>query len=280
MPELPEVETVKRGLEPTLTGARIIKAHVFREDLRVKLPTNYAQWLKNRQIQRLSRRGKYLCIHLDNNKTIIFHLGMSGSLTIGKEGQNRRKHDHIVLEIENSEGKNIQIFFHDPRRFGLSDVIDTPLLDECKYFSNLGVEPLSDKFNGEYLYDIFHKSQTNIKNAIMNSSKVAGIGNIYACEALFDSRIHPETPCNKLKLEDFNLLSKNCKTVLKKAIKAGGSSLKDHRKSDGTLGYFQHNFKIYGREELPCSVCGSEILNVKISNRSSFFCPKCQPKNK
>lgn len=274
MPELPEVETVKNGLKNQLEGTKITAVKLSGKNLRYPFPSNYTEQLTGSTITKLDRRAKYLLIHLNTDKTLIFHLGMSGSITFKKASET---HDHIEITLQNKKKETLHITFNDPRRFGFSDTIDTHPLQEHKYFKELGLEPLSEEFSSKYLKAQLNHKKTPIKSAIMDNKIVVGVGNIYACESLFTSKINPLEKCCNISSKKYTELVENIKETLKTAISAGGSSLKDHKTAEGTLGYFQHNFTVYGRENEPCNTCSTPISAVKIAGRNTFFCPKCQP---
>jgi len=274
MPELPEVETIKNGLESKLNNKIISDAVINRPNLRTFFPDNFTDNLKDKKITAFKRRSKYLLIELDNDFLLISHLGMSGKFTIfaNDEDYNQDKHDHVIINF--SDGTSL--VYNDIRRFGLMDFICKNELEKHKLFINLAPEPLTEEFNSDYLYNILKNKNTNIKNAIMNSNIVVGVGNIYACESLFKCGISPTSSCRSIKPNEINKLVGIIKETLQDAIKAGGSTLKDYRKEDGTMGYFQHNFKVYGREGEDCTDCGNKIERIKQQGRSTFFCPDCQ----
>jgi len=272
MPELPEVETVKSGLEKQILG-KTIKAIWF-SDKNMRMP--FTRELKTiplkQQISGLARRSKYILIQLKGH-LIVIHLGMSGSIRFGeKEHKKIEAHDHFVMEFTDG----LKMIFNDPRRFGLVVVIKNGELKSHKLFKNLGIEPLTKEFNGKYLKGIFKNKKIAIKQAVMDASNLVGVGNIYAAESLFKSSINPQKSANEISESKLEELSKNIKIVLKEAIRSGGSTLRDYVRSDGDIGYFQHQFKVYGREKQPCFVCGTEIKKITQSGRSTYYCPKCQ----
>lgn len=288
MPELPEVETVRRGLSPIVKGSKIIAAKLGNKGLRFPFPFALAHGLEGRSIIDLARRGKYLLFHLDNDKVFLSHLGMSGSwriqdnLSEAATGKNPL-HDHIVLSLQNSELQQaVKLIYNDPRRFGFVDFFALADTKTQPNLCNLGIEPLSDELTVEYLQEAFAKKKAPIKNVLLDQSIVAGLGNIYVCEVLFDIGISPFRPANTLASKDavnIKLLAamiSSIKAILCKAIEAGGSTLKDHIKTDGSLGYFQHSFAVYGRENADCSRCGGLITRVAMAGRSSFYCSGCQ----
>lgn len=271
MPELPEVETVKNGLTPYMHNKDISQIDIFRFDMRITAPSNSTQIITNQKVTSLSRRSKYLYIHLSNGHTLIVHLGMSGSLTMHKKGTEPRKHDHFILYIN-----DIQIHFNDPRRFGFFDVQKTESLPQLKYIQNLGMEPLDPQFTVDTLYNIMRNRVKPIKNLLMDNAHIVGIGNIYACEALFKASISPLKPAKSIDIKGVQRLHHAIQSTLTDAIKSGGSSLKDHKQASGKLGYFQHSFKVYGRDGEKCMACESIIEKMNQSGRSTFYCPTCQ----
>jgi formamidopyrimidine-DNA glycosylase len=273
MPELPEVETVCRGLANTILDKKIVNAENFRPNLRIPFPANFSVHLKNRTITNIRRRAKYILITLDDDTVIIAHLGMSGKMVVHDNFQNMRAlHDHAVFQFDNGR----EVVFNDPRRFGLITFSDTANLASHKLIASLGFEPLEDSFNGEVLYELLHKKSTPVKLAIMDASLVVGVGNIYACEALFRSKISPLKKSSELTKAECKILSQNIKDVLNEAIIAGGSTLRDYVQASGDSGYFQHKFKVYGREGEACITCKNPIERIKQSGRSTFYCGMCQ----
>lgn len=284
MPELPEVETTKKSLEPLLQH-KVIDLQVYQPQLRWQMPNDLTQ-LCNEQLVRVDRRAKYLILTFSNpqsklprvEKKLLIHLGMSGSLQQHKTGTQKRKHDHLIMTFED----DIQLHYHDPRRFG-SILWYEQYAD--KLLNHLGVEPLSEYFNADYLYHIIHKNhkvsrsliQRPIKSVIMEQKIVVGVGNIYATESLFLSNIHPATPAHLLTQEQLAQLVKHIKTILAKAIQQGGSTLKDFTTGAGKTGYFQQTLLAYGRQNQPCVCCQTPLQNIKLNGRASVFCPKCQP---
>lgn len=273
MPELPEVETVKRGLEQNIIGKKIEECIVFRHDLRIAVPENIVEELEGSSIKSLQRRSKYLLIDYGKDNYLVIHLGMSGKLLYLEDDIfQKQKHDHFFIKFSD----NSSIFFNDARRFGLITLVNKDELSEHKLFSHLGPEPLTDDFDGNFMKNKFANKQVNIKQAIMDSKNLVGVGNIYASEALFRSKINPTKPAGKISQQKLNLLSDNIKQVLRDAIESGGSTLRDYVRSDGDVGYFQHSFKVYGRENEPCVLCSTNIKRIVQQNRSSFYCPSCQ----
>ncbi len=282
MPELPEVETVRRGLLPVMENQIIAQAEVRRPDLRWPFPPRMAERLTGRRVIALRRRSKYLLFDLESGETLIVHLGMSGRLLISGRTQSRfhhdlpasAAHDHVVLTM--AEGARVT--FNDARRFGMMDLAPTAALDSHRLLSGLGPEPLGNAFHEDYLLDRLAGRNTPIKAALMDQRVVAGLGNIYVCEALFRARISPRRKSRAIAATRLRRLVPAIRDVLIEAIEAGGSSLRDYRRADGELGYFQHTFRVYDREGLACVTpgCGATISRVVQSGRSSFYCANCQ----
>ncbi|MCE3232954.1 MAG: DNA-formamidopyrimidine glycosylase [Rickettsiaceae bacterium] len=273
MPELPEVETVCRGLAQNILDTKIIRAENLRPNLRIPFPDNFSGQLKNKTIKSIHRRAKYILITLDDSSIIIAHLGMSGKMVVHDAFQNRRElHDHAVFQFDNGK----EVVFNDPRRFGLITFSDTKTINQHKLIASLGVEPLENEFTGEVLHQLLHKKSTPVKLAIMDASLVVGVGNIYACEALFKSGISPTKKASEVSLAKCKTLVANIKEVLNAAIIAGGSTLRDYVQASGDSGYFQHNFTVYGRQNEPCVTCQNPINRIKQSGRSTFYCNRCQ----
>lgn len=285
MPELPEVETVRMGLEPVLKGHRFTKVETHRPDLRIPLPAGFARRLTGCKVRRLWRRAKYLLAELDSGETLVIHLGMSGRISVyaeGRSGQIGRyihdgnpihgRHDHVVFETD----APARIVYTDHRRFGLVTLVDTQSLESDAMFRGLGVEPLSDSFDAAYLDRVLKGKKTPIKSALLDQRVVAGLGNIYVCEALFRSGISPKRSAATVAGKRTEALAAAIRAVLKDAIKAGGSSLRDYAKADGALGEFQHHFAVYDREGEPCAQCGGRVRRIVQAGRSTFYCPKCQ----
>jgi formamidopyrimidine-DNA glycosylase len=290
VPELPEVETVRLGLAPALEGHVITQAKVRRGDLRIPFPPHFAERLTGRRVVRLTRRAKYLLAALDSGETLVIHLGMSGRMSVYTQGHRQKlgnyiydkapdgagegKHDHVVFETN----APARIVFNDHRRFGLMTLIATARLDDDKLFSGLGVEPLSEKFNAAYLQKALGGKKTPIKSALLDQRLIAGLGNIYVCEALFRGNISPKRLAGSVKKEQTLKLVRAIKTVLKDAIAAGGSTLRDHAQATGDPGNFQHRFLVYGREGMTCNgrTCRGTVKRIVQAGRSSFYCPACQ----
>ena len=270
MPELPEVEITRRGLEPRLTGRRIAKLAIRNPGLRWQVAENLPGLVSGQTIHKVSRRGKYLLIGCGSG-TLIVHLGMSGSLRFLNKPVSAQKHDHFDLLLDN--GKLLRL--RDPRRFGSvhwtsSDPLAHPLLRK------LGPEPLTRAFNPDWLYRQTRRRSVAIKQVLMDSHVVAGIGNIYANEALFRARIHPKRAALRISRDRYQKLVKAVRKTLRQAISAGGSSLRDFVDCDGNLGDFQLHCQVYGRGGKPCEACGTRIRQLKQGQRSSFYCPRCQ----
>mgnify|MGYP001601738233 CR=1 FL=1 len=290
MPELPEVETVRMGLEPVFDGHTFTKVVTRRGDLRRPFPPDFAKRLTGRKVKRLWRRAKYLLADLDNEETLVVHLGMSGRMAVYAEGKGRElgiyaheaahpeaghgKHDHVVFETD----APALVVFSDHRRFGLMTLIESSKLSEDPLFKGLGPEPLSKDFGPAVLKEALKGKRTPIKSALLDQRVVAGLGNIYVCEALFLARISPKRLASKVQADKIPALVDHIKAVLKAAIKAGGSSLRDHARTDGSLGEFQHRFLVYDREGKPCPGpnCKGTIKRIVQAGRSTFYCPICQ----
>ena len=286
MPELPEVETVRRGLAPVMEGARIEKADVRRPDLRWPFPPDMAERLTGATVLRLRRRSKYILADLSTGETLLIHLGMSGRMLVsgvsGREmpGQFHHshpapeKHDHVVLDMEGGA----RITFNDARRFGAMDLMDSAAQDTHPLLAVLGPEPLGNAFDGPSFAARLAGRKTPIKSALLDQRIVAGLGNIYVCEVLFRAGISPKRQAGRIATQRLESLVPIIREVLSEAIEAGGSSLRDHRQTDGELGYFQHSFQVYGREGAPCVTpgCSATIRRIVQSGRSSFYCPTCQ----
>ena len=275
MPELPEVETVRRGLVPVMEGARIDAVEVNRPDLRFPLPDRMADRLTGATVQALRRRSKYILADLSTGETLLIHLGMSGRMLVSgmmlgdfhHDHPAPQKHDHVVLHMSNGA----RITFNDARRFGSMDLLKTG--DDHPLLTNIGPEPLGNAFSESYLTARLKGRRTPIKAALLDQKTVAGLGNIYVCEVLFRGGVHPARLAADT---DAAALVPIIRIVLDEAIAAGGSSLRDYRQTDGELGYFQHRFRVYDRENQPCPTCGTPIQRIAQSGRSSFFCPHCQ----
>jgi formamidopyrimidine-DNA glycosylase len=292
MPELPEVETVRRGLAPVMEGARFIEVKANRGDLRWPLPKDFVERLKDKTVTGLGRRAKYLLADLSSGDVLVMHLGMSGSFRVeqdkavrtpGRYYHDRSKdlaHDHVVFGM--SSGAIVR--FNDPRRFGSMKIVARSALDEEPLLRALGPEPLGNEFDAAMLAQACRGKNTSLKAALLDQRVVAGLGNIYVCEALNRAQLSPKRKASTIAdrrgapNERAVRLVDAIKAVLKDAIEAGGSSLRDHRRTDGSLGDFQHNFRVYDRAGKPCPTrgCNGTIKRMVQNGRSTFFCPVCQ----
>jgi formamidopyrimidine-DNA glycosylase len=292
MPELPEVETVRRGLEPVMQGARFKMVEARRRDLRWPLPGDFAARLEGKTVTGLGRRAKYLMADLSSGEVLLMHLGMSGSFRVSHDGGERRPgkyhhqppqhltHDHVVFHMSNGA----RIAFNDPRRFGSMKLIARAKLDEEPLLRALGPEPLGNAFDAAMLARACRGKKTSLKAALSDQRVVAGLGNIYVCEALWRARLSPKRRASTIATrsgepnERARALVQGIRDVLNDAIAAGGSSLRDHKRTDGELGLFQHHFAVYDREGQRCPrrSCGGTIKRIVQSGRSTFFCPVCQ----
>lgn len=284
MPELPEVETVRRGLAPALVGRRIKRAQAKRADLRFPFPERFAARLRGRRVEALERRAKYLLARLDNGLVWITHLGMTGRWSI--LGAKRQPgdfyyaeppdptHTHVVVEME--EGARLE--FNDPRRFGYMDLIAEDALDAHPFFKGLGPEPLGNQFHEGHLKKAFAGKKTSVKAALLDQRVVAGLGNIYVVEALHRAQIAPTRPAGRISSKRLERLFHAIRAVLEEAIEAGGSTLSDYAAVDGAQGGFQHRFRVYDREGETCPTvdCGGTIVRAVHGGRSTFWCPRCQ----
>ena len=277
MPELPEVETVRRGLSPVMEHFVFDKVTLNRPNLRFPFDLKFKDRVEGQTLINLSRRAKFLQAELSSGERLFMHLGMSGRFTIESQKLGNfvhapvtnSKHDHVVFEM--SSGHTIT--FNDPRRFGFMELVEK---DAPYRLDHLGPEPLSNAFNAPALRSALKGKKSRIKAALLDQKVVAGLGNIYVCEALFRAGISPKRIAGGLRVKENELLTAHIKDVISEAIDAGGSSLKDFANTDGELGYFQHNFSVYGRENDPCPVCTTAISRISQSGRSSFYCPNCQ----
>ena len=274
MPELPEVETSRRGISPHIEGHTISSFEIRNTKLRWPVPVKQLKNLIGEQLLSVERRGKYIKLVCPSGYMLI-HLGMSGSLRIITKQQSQQqkpqKHDHIDLLMSNG----VILRYNDPRRFGCW-LFQKDTSTEHKLLATLGPEPLDDAFNGEYLYQLSRNKTKNIKTFIMDSHIVVGVGNIYAAEALFKAGIHPKKAAGKVSKSRMEQLVAAIKTILSMAIEQGGTTLRDFTNSDGKPGYFKQELMVYGREEEPCFICQKPIKNIKLGQRSTFFCVKCQ----
>ena len=291
MPELPEVETVRRGLAPFMEGAKIVRAELRRPDLRFPFPKRFSRRIEGQTVISVSRRAKYLLFHLENGLTALSHLGMSGSFRIeageaedipGAFHHKRGKleaHDHVVLSLASADGRQCRVIYNDPRRFGFMDLIEPGGLDSNRFLQGLGVEPTGNELSGAVISALFAKKAAPLKSALLDQRLIAGLGNIYVCEALWRSGLSPERLSHSIcGTKHAKKLAVDIREVIAEAIEAGGSSLRDYMKTDGSLGYFQHSFSVYGREGEKCrkARCKGMVSRIVQSGRSSFYCPACQ----
>ncbi len=284
MPELPEVETVRRGLASVMEGRPIVRVTVRRGDLRRPIPPGFTDRLAGRIVERLDRRAKYLLFHLDDGTVLLVHLGMSGRMVIEQPGEQTvsgsfaqgvsigGKHEHVVFEV----GNGTVVRFSDPRRFGLMDLTTEEALATHPLLGHLGPEPLDPALDGAMLASRLRGRRTPIKSALLDQRLIAGLGNIYVCEALFDSRLSPRRSAHTVQGVRADRLAAAIKDVLLRAIEAGGSTLRDHVAPSGEIGYFQHSFRAYGREGEPCLSCAAPMQRIAQAGRSTFFCASCQ----
>ncbi|TCL72171.1 bifunctional DNA-formamidopyrimidine glycosylase/DNA-(apurinic or apyrimidinic site) lyase [Rhizobium sp. BK251] len=295
MPELPEVETVRRGLAPTMEGATLAELELRRGDLRFPFPADLQALVRGRRIVSLSRRAKYLLIDLDDGMTLIAHLGMSGSFRIAEGADEHlpgefhhprtkdEKHDHVIFHLQGGAGRS-RVIYNDPRRFGFMDIARRAELSSHPSFRDLGPEPTGNSLSAAYLADRFAGKTQPLKGALLDQRNIAGLGNIYVCEALWRSHISPLRAAGSLVTKkgaakpELELLVRSIRDVIDDAIAAGGSSLRDHIQTDGSLGYFQHSFSVYDRESLACGTpgCGGTVARIVQAGRSSFYCASCQ----
>jgi len=294
MPELPEVETVRAGLEPVLTGRSFVRVEQRRPDLRFPLPERFAERLTGRRVLRLERRAKYILVHLDHDEVLAVHLGMTGRLIVSNGGPERdltlgqyvyehgkdARHDHLVFTMSGGA----VVTYNDARRFGYMTLIPEGELANDAFFAGLGVEPLTDDLSGSYLARRAAGRKVDLKAFLMDQRIVAGLGNIYVCEALFRARLNPWKPASRLATRTgkptpaAERLATEIKAVLRDAIRAGGSTLRDYKRADGTSGLFQNEFAVYGREGEPCARpgCRGTVARRVQGGRSTFYCPACQ----
>ncbi|MFN0024619.1 MAG: bifunctional DNA-formamidopyrimidine glycosylase/DNA-(apurinic or apyrimidinic site) lyase [Parvularculaceae bacterium] len=287
MPELPEVETVRRGLSPFMVGARLIQVEARRPDLRFPFPANFVDRLTGAHIAALDRRGKYLTAALSTGETLIMHLGMSGRFSVTDETSDARPgsfyfapvtnpcHDHVRFVVQGERGHS-QIVFNDPRRFGFMDIEPTSTLGSSAHFAGMGPEPLAAEFTADALRLRLDGRSAPLKSVLMDQSAVAGLGNIYVCEALWRARLSPRRRAGSVSAASSCRLHRAIREVLLEAIDAGGSTLRDFARSDGSKGYFQHHFSVYGREGEPCPACSAPVRRFVQGGRSTFACLKCQ----
>jgi len=292
MPELPEVETVRRGLAPVMIGSSFHGVEVRRPDLRFPLPVDFAKRLTGARVENLQRRGKYMLASLSSDETLVMHLGMSGRFTIvpASPASARKtgvffaaggdpKHDHVVFHMAlpgQSRRPTASVVYNDPRRFGFMDLVASDAVEQSKHFQGMGPEPMSENFGPAVFNAALRGRAAPIKSALLDQKVVAGVGNIYACEALFRAGVSPRRRAASVYGARGARLHAALVAVLGEAIEAGGSSLRDFAGSDGALGYFQHRFEVYGREGAPCVNCAKPVRRIAQSGRSTFFCARCQ----
>ncbi len=273
MPELPEVETIRRGLSKIIIGRTISDVQVRQAKLRWPVDAGKLSALATGQpIASVKRRAKYLLLELGNQANLVFHLGMSGRLLVFTKKRPPEKHDHVLFHF--SDGA--ELCFNDPRRFGMVDVILPAELDTYPRFRNLGVEPLDENVDPEQIFGQISASKRSVKTVLMDAAVIAGVGNIYANEALFHAGIHPACAMNQLSLQQWRTLFSCVRDVLQQAVAMGGTTLNDFLDSSGNPGYFQQTLAVYGREDLPCPRCHQPIRRIVQTGRSSFFCSHCQ----
>ena len=282
VPELPEVETVKRGLAPVMEGQVFGKVTLNRADLRFPFDARFKERLEGKTLTKLSRRAKFLQAELSSGDRLFMHLGMSGRFTIDNKPQGcyvrntggTAKHDHVVFEMQDAQGNDgARITYNDTRRFGFMELVAP---DETYRLDHIGPEPLSNQFNAPDLRARLKDKTSKIKISLLDQRVVAGLGNIYVCEALHRARISPKRAAGRLTVSETETLVGHIKDVLSEAIEAGGSSLRDFANTDGDLGYFQHRFQVYGQEGNPCPDCAAPVQRITQSGRSTFFCGACQ----
>jgi formamidopyrimidine-DNA glycosylase len=285
MPELPEVETVRRGLEPVLAGARLSRVRQNRPDLRFPFPDRFVERLEGATVERLDRRAKYLLFPLSTGETWVTHLGMTGRFTLdGRQlGEFEEpapitgKHEHVSFCAQR-DGATHRVGFADARRFGFMGLIPTAEVESHPWFRDLGPEPLGNGFSGARLAEAFAGKKQNIKVSLLDQRVVAGLGNIYVCEALYRARVSPLVAAGQVERSRLDRLAAEVRRVLEDAIEAGGSTLRDFANAEGGQGYFQHRFDVYGREGKPCrgDGCTGVVERVVQGGRSTFWCPSCQ----
>jgi formamidopyrimidine-DNA glycosylase len=280
MPELPEVETVRRGLSPMMEGKTFLRVEQRRPDLRFPFPARFAERLTGQTVLHLGRAAKFLKAELSSGEMLVMHLGMTGRFTIdgaptasfAADTGDEPKHDHVVFHLEGG----VRITYNDPRRFGFMELWPVAQFDAYPRLKKLGPEPLSNGFSASYLNEVLTGRQTPIKAALLDQAVVAGLGNIYVLEALFRAGVSPKRKAASVVGLRAERLAPAINAVIAEAIEAGGSSISDFAATDGSLGYFQHSFDVYDREGKPCKACSEPIKRIVQSNRSSFYCGKCQ----
>jgi formamidopyrimidine-DNA glycosylase len=292
MPELPEVETVRRGLEPAMVGAQLTRVEQRRPDLRFPFPERFAERLEGRTVTSLGRRAKYLLADLSSGEVLVMHLGMSGRFLVANGGKvvapgefryehgGESVHDHVVFRL--SSGATVT--YNDTRRFGFMDLVPRTAIETCRHFEGMGIEPLGNALSGEAIARLFGGRRAPLKAVLLDQRLIAGLGNIYVSEALFRAGLHPETEAGRLATRTgrptarAHRLAQVIREVLSEAVEAGGSTLRDHARVDGSLGYFQHRFRVYDREGKACPNpdCGAPVRRMVQAGRSTFYCGRCQ----
>jgi formamidopyrimidine-DNA glycosylase len=280
MPELPEVETVRRGLAPAMEGKRILRVETRRADLRFPFPEKFNQRIEGARVKRLGRRAKYLVGELSTGEALIMHLGMTGRFTVSGARPGAfhhaagadEKHDHVVFGMQGGA----RVVFNDARRFGFMDLWAVDDLENYPPFAGMGPEPIANAFSGAYLAEAFAGKKTPVKAALLDQNVVAGLGNIYVCEALFRSGISPKKLAGAIRRDRLERLAIEVRKVIEEAIIAGGSTISDFKTANGELGYFQHSFQVYDREGEGCVVCDKPVKRMVQSGRSTFYCGTCQ----
>ena len=276
MPELPEVETSRRYIKKFLLNAKILNIKSCVSKLRWEINPDINFFFNNTTILKINRIGKYILINASNKNTLILHLGMSGYLSINEANVKKTKHDHIIINFECISGEKKCLIINDQRRFGHIDFHYTSNVKKHFLIKNLGIDGLSKSLKYDYLYSVFLKKTIVIKNALLDQKIICGIGNIYASEILFYSKIHPLKKVNYLNKYEINSLLHNINVVLSKAVFNGGTTIKDYKQPDGKVGYFKQKLKVYGREKLKCYNCSSIIFKLNINKRATYICPECQ----
>ena len=269
MPELPEVETTRRGLEPLITDKKIVSIHIYKKKLRWEIPSHLMNTLKNQTIKSIFRRAKYLLLQFEQGQ-LVMHLGMSGSISVVQSSEPLKKHEHFELKLDNKTS----LRFHDPRRFG--SVLWQKTDETLSLLKNLGPEPLSYEFDKDSLFESSIGKSRNIKSFIMDSNIVVGVGNIYASESLFLAGISPKREAGKTSKKRLTILTKSIKNVLSDAINNGGTTLNDFSNVNGNPGYFSQILNVYGRDNMPCMRCSGKIKRIIQNQRATYYCPKCQ----
>jgi len=276
MPELPEVETVRLALSKLIKNTKVIEVEILRKDLRWKIRNTLKKNLKNDILIESYRRGKYILIPTLRDNILLIHLGMSGQIKIRNKKEILLKHDHVRITVESANKNFYYIIYNDPRRFGYIDLFNKNEIKNHFLLKNLGVDPFSKKFNKEYLSQIFKNRSKNIKNSLIDQNIIAGIGNIYASEILFKAKINPFKNVNALMDEDLKTIIKATRSILKKSITLGGTTIKDHSQPNGKLGYFKQKLQVYGKKNKKCNICNKMLVMAYISKRSTFYCNQCQ----